>query len=557
LSSPTATSVKSASPALRVTRWDWLALILPALAIAPQLYTQSLFLWEKQHLQFFPLAFAAAGWFLYTEGDWNSPSQGARRNIALATSISAILLSIVSIVFVSSWLSHASLVALLWAWAAGRFSNLTWLRITGICGLLLVTVPAPGGMDGQLIQSLQSLSSIICSSLMDVSNIIHVRRGNVLEIAAKNLFVEEACSGVDSQYALMAVAGVLLLVGRASLTVSLLTIVTVPIWAILGNLLRIYTIVVGLEFFGIDLATGTVHTLLGLFVFVIAAWAHWSSVQFLNFLELKYFGGPSRNESKSELSASDQERTSSKLGSVLEKFVFAVSAITLLLTPLSFYALIKYLEKPVPRISKSAAERFPGKDDLPANIAGQQQIGFYTQERETRNILGQHSKTWVYSGKRGKQVASLDMPFRGWHPLWECYMKSGWNRIESTQIKSDLNGAALSSSFFESVLENSDGEIAILHFSLLDEDAEPFLYEGSFEDTNVQRSRWENTIFTIYSRDDGRMREKVTFQFQVLTTLEEMPSTPQLQALRDIFVEMRNRLFSKSKPVILSLRDSN
>ena len=63
---------------------------------------------------------------------------------------------------------------------------------------------------------------------MDLTQILHVRRGNIIEIASKPLFVEEACSGVDSQYALMAVAGGLLLVGRAGFLVSFLTTITVP-----------------------------------------------------------------------------------------------------------------------------------------------------------------------------------------------------------------------------------------------------------------------------------------------------------------------------------------
>ncbi len=86
----------------------------------------------------------------------------------------------------------------------------------------------------------------------------------------------------------MAVALVLLLIGRASVLVSVITIVTVPIWAILGNLLRIFSIVIGLDWLGIDLSHGTQHTILGLCAFMLAAWAHWSSVQFLNFVEIRW-----------------------------------------------------------------------------------------------------------------------------------------------------------------------------------------------------------------------------------------------------------------------------
>lgn len=531
---------------LKPCLWDWVTLLLPSFALAPQLHIQSVFLWERQHLQFFPMAFGAAAWFFYSEGNRNAFATQSRKNLANLCSTIAILLSIVAIVFVSAWLSQVSFIALIWSWAVGRFANLTLLRITGICGLMAVTIPAPGGLDASLIASLQALSSEICSSLMDVTNILHVRRGNVLEIAAKTLFVEEACSGVDSQYALMAVAGVLLLIGRASLIVSLLTIVTVPIWAILGNLLRIYTIVVGLEFLGIDLSSGNVHTLLGLIVFVIAAWAHWSSVQFLNFLELKYVLGPNGNN-ENVISYPTQRNPSVWYATI------AVTTMTIILSPLTWFALYKYYDKPVPRISTQAANRFPGKDDLPPVIGTQIQSGYYEQERETRNILGQHSHTWIYGGKLGKQIASLDMPFRGWHPLWECYMKSGWRRLDSVEIKSDHQGKPLPYGFYETVLENEEGEYAVLHFSLLDEDGEPFLYEGSFENTNIERNRWENTVFSIYSRDD-RMREKVTFQFQLLTTLPELPAPDQLVGLRRTFIEMRNRIDPKSKAVIVSLK---
>jgi exosortase len=164
----------------------------------------------------------------------------------------------------------------------------------GICGLLLVTLPPPFGWDKQLVSGLQSLSSFACSRLMDLTQILHVRRGNIIDISSKPLFVEEACSGVDSQYALMAVAGVLLLLGRAGFWVSLLTIITVPIWAILGNLLRIYLIVIGLEWFSTDLSQGSIHTILGLLVLEFCSTAELHAIdapsQQCNTIQVAYSG---------------------------------------------------------------------------------------------------------------------------------------------------------------------------------------------------------------------------------------------------------------------------
>ncbi len=41
---------------LKPTRWDWFALILPLIALAPMLWFQSKLLWNRPHLQFFPMA---------------------------------------------------------------------------------------------------------------------------------------------------------------------------------------------------------------------------------------------------------------------------------------------------------------------------------------------------------------------------------------------------------------------------------------------------------------------------------------------------------------------
>ena len=276
--------VDSRSRSDRPHCWDWFSLILPLLAVSPLLYLQAIILWRKQHLQFFPLAFFVAAWFIRNEGTTLLALPKWRSNAAVILAIFGIACCYAAFGLYSSWLAHFALIVLTFAWCLGKFANLSVVRILGICGLLAVTLPPPYNGDRLVVQGLQSLSTSVSSRLMDVTQILHLRSGNVIDILSKSLFVEEACSGVDSQYALMAVAGTLLLVGRAGLLVSLITIVTVPLWAILGNLLRIYAIVIGIEYLGVDLSVGALHTVLGLMAFSMAAWAHWSSVQFLNYV---------------------------------------------------------------------------------------------------------------------------------------------------------------------------------------------------------------------------------------------------------------------------------
>jgi exosortase len=535
--------------------WDWFALILPALAISPLLYLQAIFLWEKQHLQFYPLAFAAAGWFFYQEGANNEFPGSRRKRIAFAVSLVFMLVAAYSLLLSSPWMAQFSLVLLIFSWALGRFGNMTALRVTGICGLLAVTVPAPMDWDHKLVQSLQSLSSTISSRLMDATEILHVKRGNIIEISTGPLFVEEACSGVDSQYALMAVAGVLLLIGRAGLIVSLITIVTVPIWAILGNLLRIYSIVIGLEFIGLDLATGTPHTILGLLVFALAAWAHWSSVQFLNFIELTLSSHHAKSSDEplavagpSPRSMESQDRTH---GLIQKPYWLVLPALTMLLMPAGLYAVMQHYNKQVPTLSKDFANRFPSAMDMPSIVSDQSQVHFSGVWRDRRNLLGQCSRTWNYSGALGNQVASFDFPFRGWHPLWECYLNAGWRRLESVEVSQSPDGQPLTFPFFETALENDEGDFAIMHFSLFDEHGEPYQYSGGYEQP-VRGNRLSGSLFSFLTPREST-REPLTFQFQLLSKTYS-PATPeQIIEFRRMYLSLRDQVYVKSMPIVKEL----
>jgi len=556
-------------------------LIIPVIATSPLLYLQSIFLLEKEHLQFYPLAFAAVVYFFYNEGKDNSFSVGIRLNIAKAIVAILFATSCYALVRSSPWLAHLCLVLQIFAWALGRFSNLSVLRIAGICGLIAVTVPAPMGLDQKLVQSLQSLSSNISSRLMDVTNIHHLKRGNIIEINSKPLFVEEACSGVDSQYALMAVAGVLLLVGRAGLIVSLITIVTVPIWAILGNLLRIYLIVVGLEFLDIDLSIGMAHTVLGLVVFSLAAYAHWSSVQFLNYLELKYFTKeaspeysvalPSVNKSKVAPKADinsigqtefvaktiNKKETNTTDTSKRKVGFFIATAVLLLLMPVGGLAVVRHYTQDIPTLSQDIVDRFPGEKDLPARVGDQTRVYYMNEARDRRNLLGQFSRIWTYNGNLGVQIAALDMPFRGWHPLWDCYLMAGWNRIRTEEIRSVANGMKLAFPFFETVLENEEGEFAVMHFSLFTEDGLPFTDAGvlnpNLEESPAVPNSPEGTTLRA-QRSADQTRDPLTFQFQLLSKTRIAASNKEIQQFREMYLELRTRVFEKSMPVVQSLK---
>lgn len=518
----------------RLSRWTWIALILPLVSLSPLLYMQCRILMQKPHLQFFPLAVAACLYFLGQSDGFKSHFRSGA--LVIGAWILTVLTAMLALYLGSPWLAHFVAIMLVGTWALLARPGLSVLRIVGICGLLVVTLPAPLGWDKRLISGLQSFSSFACSRLMDLTNIVHVRRGNIIEVPSKPLFVEEACSGVDSQYALMAVAGVLLLLGRAHWWVSLVTILTVPIWAILGNLLRIYLIVIGLEWFQIDLSNGMTHTFLGLGVFVFTAWVHWSSVQFLNYLHLRC--SPSEEGLKTVIKSNEAVEAETisfgRLG-----LAWAVFPLCLFVFfPESVRAVMEFhASSDLPSITQEESGAFPGASDLVAP-SGTQLVGFHTAFRDRNDMLGQHSRIWELSSDVGRLTVSLDFPFRGWHPLWECYMNSGWHRESSELIETDGD------SFFETVLKNDLGDLAILHFSLFDQQANLYKYEGSVE-FRTQGGRWANTILNR-QRPGDRAHEPMTLQFQQIAYTSALPTEEQLGLLRKFFLASRVQIVPQS-----------
>jgi len=188
---------------------------MPIVSLLGLLAAQSKFLSAKQHMQFFPLVYAAAFWFLYQEVKAETFPSGSRSKFSVVAAVLGLAFAYAAILIQSSWLGNFTFDVLFFAWCLGRFGNVSVLRVVGICSLLLVALPPPFDLDLSLIQWLQGASTWVSTRLLHILSILHIQNGNVIEIQSKSLFVEEACCGVDSQYALMAVAGVLLLASKA------------------------------------------------------------------------------------------------------------------------------------------------------------------------------------------------------------------------------------------------------------------------------------------------------------------------------------------------------
>ena len=144
-----------------------------------------------------------------------------------------------------------------------------WVLFTPLL-LLLMLIPFPDQLYIQLTFPLQLKVSQMSEAIISLFGIPVHRAGNVLTIPQKSFEVVEACSGLRSVITLLTlsvVMGYFLLVRTTSKL--LLVAASIPV-AIFVNLIRVVTIVLLFHSFGLDLYEGTLHTVTGLGIFLIA-----------------------------------------------------------------------------------------------------------------------------------------------------------------------------------------------------------------------------------------------------------------------------------------------
>ena len=240
-------------------------------------------LWERPHYQFFPCLLLVLAVFAGSRRDqiaclFASPDQkqtilrvsGVWLFVSLASLAAACLLQ-------SPWLGFLSAFCLLMVFAR-NYSHLPQLALP-----LLILLPLPLGKDQEIVQLLQHVSSRGASSLLDIAGIQHVMAGNVLEVADRRFFVEEACSGIGSVFLLLASAAVYSVWVGQRLIVAIPFLLTSVGWAVAANMLRIFAVAASHVSNGPDLSDGLLHELLGTGTYVIAVILLLLTAQLLQF----------------------------------------------------------------------------------------------------------------------------------------------------------------------------------------------------------------------------------------------------------------------------------
>lgn len=156
-----------------------------------------------------------------------------------------------------------SLVLFLYGWRRLR-------RIAFPLAFLLFAIPLPYLIYYGLTGPMQALAAKCAILGLKAIGVPLVAQGNVIHLANGSLEVAEACSGIRSLYAFLALGA--LVAQSTSVPIwgrLLIFLATIPL-SIIGNAVRVWASGVGTCIVGPEVTRGTAHELFGLLVFAVS-----------------------------------------------------------------------------------------------------------------------------------------------------------------------------------------------------------------------------------------------------------------------------------------------
>ena len=252
--------------------WPVLLAIAVLIAYVPTFITLAQGPWQTEQEGHGPLIIAASLWLVWQ-------SRGAVRSATLSPAPVAgwlVLLSGLVVLILSRnqdiWFLEvaseipviAGCVLLLAGWKV--------LRILAFpIGFLIFSAPAPGWMVDAATVPLKVLISDLVTQVLYSAGYPIAQNGVVIMIGSYELLVQDACSGMNSIFALSAI-GVFYVYAfrwqekiRGLILISLIIPITIT-----ANFLRVLTLVLIAYYGGVDKIEGPLHDLTGIALFIVA-----------------------------------------------------------------------------------------------------------------------------------------------------------------------------------------------------------------------------------------------------------------------------------------------
>lgn len=565
--------IQTARPKNLSWQWDLMVGLLPLAALSPLLLHQVAALTHRDHMQFFPVA---VGIFLLIvvwqlRGATFSIAQ-RRIWVALALLILSALTFGLAVRDSSAWLAHLTLIIVFIAWALGRLGNRHWGGVAGLTSLLATTLPLPWGWDHGFSNWLQTTAAWCASKALDAIGIPCLQNGGLVETRDLQLVADEVCGGFGSVYAFAAFAITISLLQHATFLVGLNTLLLVPLWTLLGNFLRMFSILVVQDLWKRDLSNGWDYRIVEIASVMLVLLLIWSSSRLLRRLfepipvaDAEFgpvFSGLNKlfcwpqpdpfeelepedeyerqrfRKRREELMAS-RSRDVDFLWSGNSATVWTVrvtSAILLLCAAFPIASLAKQglgeLSFGRPVISRTTAEGLGKKESLPAELEGGWKLrGYQFMQRNPRSRHGEFSLLWRYGFEERLFDLTIDLPFVGWHDPASPLKLQGW-KIEQSTVHWQEGWP-----WVVSQLENELGGKAVIFHSLMTRNGEPYANIpaefSSSPDGEADNDHQSET-------SSQQSATATTYQVQLFSESGVELSDTERQTLQNQFLNLRN-----------------
>ncbi|MCC9655659.1 exosortase U [Rhodopirellula halodulae] len=458
-----------------VWTWFWAALLVAGLPMLTIYFTR---MWRLDHYQYFPFAIGAVVWLAWSRSDryFYAPS----RLSSLALIAIGVLAMLGSWSVQSPWMMSIAFVC----FAAACLAVMRGPADKSLLGLalpLLLLVRLPLGYDQLLVIELQRLTTLMSSLLLDVLSIPHAVTRNVIELPDRELFVAEACSGIQSVFTMAFLSTLIVAINRRKLWLAPIYLVIALILAVGGNVLRVTMVAVADQWLSLDLASGWAHDILGYTTLAISAFFLWSFDGMV--MTLMHVTGTSAEEhadnpivaawnwvvddgqnvdAVGEYYRSNQPTTdSNKVGLQLQlarllnrlqakPFAIAMGVLGVVLVSVTTSSAMK-----VSAIGMEQGAQGMFLDGLifdpPASLIASGNTGFelvsHQSSRENENpILGRNADVWKFSAVVGGVPIQgqfvLSQTYAEWHELCLCYENQDWRLLNRTLEETEASASA-------------------------------------------------------------------------------------------------------------------
>lgn len=420
-----------------------------ALALLPFLIPYGITLSRQELYQYFPFVVLGIGYLVYFRWDRNIQGPSTTFNWSLVWL--GLIVVVAATTIHSTWLGNIAFVCLSYAFL--RSHNGLDGKSLGYLSLpLLMLVRIPQLHANSLVTRLQGVTSQLSDLALDLMAVPHDSFGNRLRLPGKELFVAEACSGIQSAFTMCFVALLMIVWKRRQLLLTPVYVFFALVFAILANTVRVTAIAIADVWFGLDWTSGWIHDGVGYFSLATAIGAMWS---FDKLLELIFHPvevsvskrganpistawnwllgakvisyeetGYSWNSAKESDSQLDEVQKVKQVERPRKAMLVVGLASICGIIMLSGMALGRSDFRPI--TSKEALLFDPPKDLL-GNRVGVLSIGGHEVVRNGSDPqLGLHADVWQCNSSNAAGQLVMSQPYVGWHELCVCYEVQEW-----------------------------------------------------------------------------------------------------------------------------------